>query len=97
MQETNSKKCERLFTLWRIIDTAVILGFFVFTMLIGGSALLGHQDNGHFFVRDHADVVEVSALIWKISYVWGIVFLIFILLIPVVEVVIAKLKKKING
>lgn len=42
MQETNSKKCERLITLWRIIDTSVILGFFVFTILIGGSAFLGH-------------------------------------------------------
>ena len=35
-------------TLWNTIGI-IILGFFVFSMIIGGSAGLGYQENGHFF------------------------------------------------
>ena len=59
-------------SLWIALGVIIILGFFVFSMVIGGSAGLGYQENGHFFVRDHSEVVEVSKTIWEISYIWGI-------------------------
>lgn len=97
MKEMNNSKINRLLTLWRIICYSVILGFFVFSMMIGGSAFLGYQENGRYFVRDHADIVEVSQLIWHISHAWGFLFLIFVLLTPIGEFLISKVNKKFKG
>ena len=36
-------------TLWIAFGVIVILGFFVFSMILGGSAGLGYQENGRFF------------------------------------------------
>ena len=66
-----------------ILSIVVIFGFFLFSMIIGGSAFLGYQENGRYFVRDHGTVVEVSQVVWKVSYIWGVLFLFFLALAPI--------------
>ena len=83
-------------SLWNAFGIIVILGFFVFSMIIGGSAGLGYQENGRFFVRDHAEVVEVSKILWEISNIWGILFWIFIPLTPIGAFVISNIQEKIE-
>ena len=83
-------------TLWNAFGVIVILGFFVFSMIIGGSAGLGYQENGRFFVCDHAEVVEVSKILWEISNIWGILFWIFIPLTPIGAFVISSIQEKIE-
>lgn len=83
-------------SLWIIFGVIVILGFFVFSMIIGGSAGLGYQENGRFFVCDHAEVVEVSKTIWEISNIWGVLFWIFIPLTPMGAFVISNIQEKIE-
>ena len=85
-----------IITLWIIFGVMIILGFFVFSMIIGGSAGLGYQENGRFFVRDHARVVEVSKILWEISNIWGILFWIFIPLTPIGAFVISNIQEKIE-
>ncbi len=95
MKEKSSKG-DILITLWNTTGIIIILGFFVFSMIIGGSAGLGYQENGHFFVRDHAEVVEVSEAIWTMSWIWGILFWIFILLTPIGAFVISNIQEKLE-
>ncbi len=82
--------------LWIAIGVAIVLGFFVFSMIIGGTAGNGYQQNGHFFVRDHSDIIEVSKIIWEISSIWGILFWIFIPLTPIGAFVISNIQEKIK-
>ena len=89
-------KSDVFLSLWIAFGVIVILGFFVFSMVIGGSAGLGYQENGHFFVRDHAEIVEVSKTLWVISSVWGILFWIFIPLTPIGAFAIAHIQEKIK-
>lgn len=81
---------------WITLGVIVILGFFVFSMIIGGSAGLGYQENGRYFVRDHADIVEVSESVWSISRIWGILFWIFIPLTPIGAFIISIIQEKIE-
>ena len=83
-------------TLWNAFGVIVIFGFFVFSVIIGGSAGLGYQENGRFFVRDHSEVVEVSKILWEISNIWGILFWIFIPLTPIGAFVISNIQEKIE-
>ena len=83
-------------SLWIALGVIIILGFFVFSMIIGGSAGLGYQENGHFFVSDHAEVVEVSEAIWTMSWIWGILFWIFIPLTPIGAFVISNIQEKLE-
>ncbi len=92
----NRNKGDILITLWNTTGIVIILGFFVFSMIIGGSAGLGYQENGHFFVRDHANVVEVSEVIWTMSRIWGILFWVFIPLTPIGAFVISNIQEKIE-
>jgi len=87
-------KSDILITLWNSIGIIIILGFFLFSMIIGGSAGLGYQENGRFFVRVHADIVEVSEIIWTISRIWESLFWIFIPLTPIGAFVISNIKKR---
>ncbi len=89
-------KSEVFLSLWIAFGVIVILGFFVFSMIIGGSAGLGYQENGRFFVRDHAEIVEVSELIWTMSRIWGILFWIFIPLTPMGAFVISNIQEKLE-
>ena len=83
-------------TVWIAFGVVVILGFFVFSMIIGGTAGNGYQENGHFFVCEHSKVSEVSKLIWEISSIWEILFWIFIPLTPIGAFVIADIQQKIK-
>ena len=90
------KKGDIIITLWIAFGVIIILGFFVFSMIVGGSAVLGYQENGRFFVRHHADVVAVSETIWMISRVWGILFWIFIPLTPIGAFIISNIQEKLE-
>ena len=79
-----------------ILSIVVIFGFFLFSMIIGGSAFLGYQENGRFFVRDHGTVVEVSQVVWNISYIWGVLFWIFLVLAPVGFFALQRLNKRMK-
>lgn len=79
-----------------ILSIVGIFGFFLFSMIIGGSAFLGYQENGRFFVRDHGTVVEVSQVVWNISYIWGVLFLIFLVLAPVGFFTLQRLNKRMK-
>ena len=81
MNRTNLSKA--IYKIWNVISGIVVFGFFVFSMLTGGSAFLGYQENGRYFVRDHGTVVEVSQVVWKVSYIWGVLFLFFLALAPI--------------
>ena len=94
--KNKQNKSEIFISLWITLGVIVILGFFVFSIIIGGTAGNGYQENGQFFVRDHADVVQVSEIIWKISSIWGILFWIFILLTPIGAFVISTIQDKIE-
>lgn len=81
MNRTNLSKA--IYKIWNVISGIVVFGFFVYSMLIGGSAFLGFQENGRYFVRDHGTVMEVSQVVWKVSYIWGVLFLFFLALAPI--------------
>jgi hypothetical protein len=91
---TNLSKA--IYKIWNVISGIVVFGFFVFSMLIGGSAFLGYQENGRYFVRDHGTVVEVSQVVWNISYIWGVLFLIFLVLAPVGFFTLQRLNKRMK-
>lgn len=92
----NKRNKKGFISLWNAFGVIVVFGFIVFSMIIGGSAGLGYQENGRFFVRDHADLVEVSETVWRISSVWGVLFWIFILLTPIGALVISIVQKKMD-
>ena len=81
-------------TLWNAIGIIIVLGFFMFSIIIGGSAGLGYEENGRFFVQDHAEIVEVSEMLWQISSVWEILFWIFIILTPIGDFIIAYIRDR---
>lgn len=83
-------------TLWIVFGVAVILGFFVFAAIIGGSALNGYQENGQCFVTAHENVAQVSKATWIVSKVWGVLFYLFIPLTPIGAFVISDIQEKIK-
>ena len=66
-------------TVWNICCAIVLIGFFVFSMIVGGSAVNGYQEAGKYFVGEHGTYVEVSETIWIISNILEILFWFFIL------------------
>ena len=94
--KTKRIKGDIIITLWISFGVMIILGFFLFSMIIGGSAGNGYQDAGRFFVGEHGIYVEVSKTIWTISRVWGILFSIFIPLTPIGAFVISDIQEKLN-
>ena len=95
MKEKRNKG-DTFISLWIALGVIIILGFFVFSMIIGGSAGNGYQENGQYFVCNHAEIVEVSKTIWVISSVWGILFWIFIPLTPIGAFAISTIQDKIE-
>lgn len=83
-------------TLWNTLGIIIILGFFVFSMIIGGNAFLGYIENGHYFVGEHGQYVEVSETLWLISSVWTTLFWIFIFLTPIGAFIISNIQEKIE-
>lgn len=95
MKEKKSKD-DILITLWNIAGIIIILGFFVFSMIIGGSAGNGYQEAGKFFVGEHGTYVEVSETIWTISSIYEILFWLSLPLTPIGAFVISNIQDKIE-
>ena len=95
MKEKGTKG-DVLITLWIIFGVMIILGFFVFSMIIGGSAGSGYIEGGRYFVCEHSNTVEVSNIVWYISRIWGILFSLFIPLTPIGAFVIYDILYKIE-
>ena len=83
-------------TLWIAFGVTVILGFFIFSAIIGGDALNGYQENGQYFVQAHENVAQVSKATWIVSKVWGVLFYLFIPLTPIGAFVISNIQEKIK-
>ena len=83
-------------TLWIAFGVTVILGFFIFSAIIGGDALNGYQENGQYFVTAHENVAQVSKTTWIVSKVWGVLFYLFIPLTPIGAFVISDIQEKIK-
>ena len=92
----NRNKGDILITLWIAFGVMVVLGFFIFSFIIGGSASNGYRADGLFFVCEHGDCVAVSKVVWMISKVWGILFSIFIPLTPIGAFIISNIQEKIE-
>lgn len=90
------KKADFIITVWIAFGIVVILGFFVFSMIIGGSAGNGYQEAGKYFVGDHGSYVEVSETIWIISSVYEILFWISLPLTPIGAFVISSIQEKME-
>ena len=91
-----SNKGNLIITLWIVFGVISILGFFVFSMIIGGTAGSGYIDGGSSFVCEHSNTVEVSNMVWYISRIWGILFSIFIPLTPIGAFIISNIQEKIE-
>ena len=92
--QKEKRKTSLLITIWNASGWSLILAFFVFTAIIGGSARLGYQEGERYFVGNHGDYTEVSQTIWKISSVLEILFWIFIPLTPLGSLILEKLQKR---
>ena len=89
-------KSDTLITLWITFGVTVILGFFVFSAIIGGDALNGYQENGQYFVTAHENFAQVSKATWIVSKAWGILFYLFIPLTPIGAFMISDIQEKIK-
>ena len=81
-------------TIWITLGIVFISSFFIFTMVVGGSAGNGYQEAGKFFVGDHGEYVEVSRTIWTLSCVLEILFWTFIPLTPLGAFLIAEIQER---
>ncbi|MBE6645233.1 MAG: hypothetical protein E7612_07665 [Ruminococcaceae bacterium] len=84
----------KLMTAWNVFCIVVILGFFVFSMVIGGSAGLGYQENGRYFVANHGQIIEVTRTVWRISRIWEIAFFVFTPIMPLGAFCISKIEEE---
>ena len=80
--------------LWNALGITVISAFFIFSMIVGGSAALGYREAGKCFVGDHGNYVEVSGAVWTASYVLEVLFWIFLPLTPLGTFFISKIQEK---
>ena len=83
-------------TIWVALGMTIILTFFVFTIVIGGSAGNGYQDAGKYFVGDHGNYVEVSQSIYIVSSVLEVLFWIFIPLTSLGAFMISKIQEVVD-
>ena len=89
-----TKNLDWLISVWIIFCITVILGYFIFSAIIKGSAIWGCTDGDHYFVASHDVITEVSEAMYNISYVWGIIFVVFIPLTPIGGFLIAYILEK---
>ena len=75
-------KMNILICFWNAIGIFIIAGFFLYGFMIGGSASLGYCDSNAYYVGNHGEYTQVSEIIYHVSYVWEILFWIFIPLTP---------------
>ena len=89
-------KTDILLCLWNAVVIVIIIGFFLYSFIIGGSASLGYCDANTYFVGNHGEYTQVSKSIYYISYVWEILFWIFIPLTPLGGFLISHIQEKIE-
>lgn len=90
------RKLDPVIAVWNVLCAVIMVGFFVYSLIIGGSAGLGYCESGQYFVSDHGVTVEVSEVVWRISYAWGIVFWVFPLLTPLAIFLSIRIRKMID-
>ena len=78
----------------KIACITIILLFFLFSMIVGGNAGLGYEENGKYFVGNHGDFTEVSEAVWVTSCVLEVLFWISLPLTIISEYFIAKYKNE---
>ena len=83
-------------TIWLAVGMTIILTFFVFSIVIGGSAGNGYQDAGKYFVGDHGNYVEVSQSIYIVSSILEVLFWIFIPLTPLGAFMISEIQEAVE-
>ena len=83
-------------TIWLALGITIILTFFVFSMVIGGSAGNGYREAGKYFVGDHGNYVEVSQSIYIVSSILEVLFWIFIPLTPLGAFMISKIQEVVD-
>ena len=69
------------------ISLILFFVFAVFNLCIGGDAIHGYTQDGHYFVVGGPDPVEVSQTIWVLNYIFGILGLGGILLVVVLGII----------
>ena len=89
-------KTNLLLCFWNAIGIVIIAGFFILSFVIGGSASLGYCDANAYFVGNHGEYTQVSKSIYHMSYVWEILFWIFIPLTPLGSFLISHIQGKIE-
>ena len=87
-------KIDLILTVWKAIGIVIIGGFFVFTIIIGGSAGLGYCEANTYFVGNHGEYTQVSETIYLVSAVWEILFWIFIPLTPIGSFLFSHMQEK---
>lgn len=96
MSERKIRKMQSaVLSIWNILGSGVILGFFLFSFVIGGSAMNGFREGNTFFVGEHGIYTQVSASSWNVSYTWGILFWAFLFLTPLGAFLISRIFEKI--
>ena len=83
-----------LLCFWNVICIIIIAGFLLYGFIIGGSASLGYCEADTYFVGNHGEYTKVSESIYNISYVWEILFWIFIPLAPLGYFLISHIQAK---
>ena len=81
-------------SIWNAIGIIIIAGFFLYGFMIGGSASLGYCDANAYYVGNHGEYTQVSEIIYHVSYVWEILFWIFIPLTPIGAFLISHIQEK---
>jgi hypothetical protein len=90
---------DRLTNIWIATGIIILVGFFIYSFVIGGSAGpsgLGYCENGKYYVGSHGDFTQVPEPLWRLSYVWEILFWIFIPLTPIGAFVISHIHEKVK-
>ena len=75
-------KTNLILTIWNATVNVIIAGFFLFGFIIGGTAAHRYCEANTYFVGNHGEYTQVSEIIYHVSYVWEILFWIFIPLTP---------------
>lgn len=87
-------KLEILLTVWNVIGIFSVVGFILFSIFIGGSAFHGYCEGGIYYVGDHGIMKETSKMIYEISFIWGVLFWMFIFLTPIGAFLISRIDEK---
>ena len=68
------------------ISLILFFVFAIFSLCIGGDAIHGYTQDGHYYVEGGSNAVEVSQTIWVLNYISGIFGLGGILLVVVLGI-----------